>query len=59
VLPLSLAAVAAGADGVLVEMHPNPELALCDGPQSLPPAAFAEFAERVTELVHWTGKVVS
>ena len=31
VLPLSLAAVAAGADGVLVETHPNPEHALCDG----------------------------
>jgi len=59
VLPLSLAAVAAGADGVLVETHPNPERALCDGPQSLPPAAFAEFAERVAELVRWTGKVLS
>jgi 3-deoxy-7-phosphoheptulonate synthase len=59
VLPLSLAAVAAGADGVLVETHPNPEHALCDGPQSLAPEAFAEFAERVTELVRWTGKVLS
>ena len=59
VLPLSLAAVAAGADGVLVETHPNPEYALCDGPQSLPPAAFAEFAERVAELVRWTGKALS
>ena len=59
VLPLSLAAVAAGADGVLVETHPNPEHALCDGPQSLSPAAFAEFAERVAELVRWTGKTVS
>ena len=59
VLPLSLAAVAAGADGVLVETHPNPERALCDGPQSLPPAAFAEFAERVAELVRWTGKALS
>ncbi len=59
VLPLSLAAVAAGADGVLVETHPNPEHALCDGPQSLPPAAFAEFAERVAELVRWTGKALS
>ena len=47
VLPLSLAGIAAGADGVLVEMHPNPEHALCDGPQSLSPAAFAEYAARV------------
>jgi 3-deoxy-7-phosphoheptulonate synthase len=59
VLPLSLAAVAAGANGVLVEMHPNPEHALCDGPQSLSPVAFAEYAERVGELVRWTGKTVS
>ena len=44
VLPLSLAGVAAGADGVLVETHPNPEHALCDGPQSLPTAAFGEYA---------------
>ena len=59
VLPLSLAAVAAGADGVIVEMHPNPELALCDGPQSLPSAAFGEYAGRVSELVKFTGKTLS
>ena len=59
VLPLSLAGIAAGANGVLVEMHPNPEHALCDGPQSLSPAAFAEYAARVRDLVHWTGKTVS
>jgi 3-deoxy-7-phosphoheptulonate synthase len=59
VLPLSLAGIAAGADGVLVEMHPNPEHALSDGPQSLSPAAFAEYAARVRDLVHWTGKTVS
>ena len=35
VLPLALAAVAAGADGLLIEVHPNPDLALADGPQSL------------------------
>jgi 3-deoxy-7-phosphoheptulonate synthase len=56
VLPLSLAAVAAGADGVIVETHPNPEQALCDGPQSLPTAVFGEYAARVLELVAWTGK---
>ncbi|MHB8946410.1 MAG: 3-deoxy-7-phosphoheptulonate synthase, partial [Bacillota bacterium] len=36
------AAVAAGADGVMVEVHPNPAEALSDGPQSLLPAAFTE-----------------
>jgi len=35
VLPLALAAVAAGADGLLIEVHPNPDQALADGPQSL------------------------
>jgi len=33
--PMALAAIAAGADGLLVEVHPNPDLALADGPQSL------------------------
>jgi 3-deoxy-7-phosphoheptulonate synthase len=39
--PIALAAVAAGADGLLIEMHPNPPEALSDGAQSLTPAAFA------------------
>jgi 3-deoxy-7-phosphoheptulonate synthase len=59
VLPLSLAGIVAGADGVLVETHPNPEHALSDGPQSLSTAAFAEYAARVHELVAWVGKRVS
>ena len=59
VLPLSLAGVAAGADGVLVETHPNPEHALSDGPQSLSTEAFADYARRVRELVAWVGKRVS
>ena len=59
VLPLSLAGVAAGADGVLVETHPNPEQALCDGPQSLPTAVFGEYAGRVLDLARWTGKSVT
>ncbi len=59
VLPLSLAGVAAGCDGVLVETHPNPEHALCDGPQSLPTAAFGEYAARVLDLARWAGKSVA
>jgi 3-deoxy-7-phosphoheptulonate synthase len=58
VLPLSLAGVAAGADGVLVETHPAPEHALCDGPQALPTAAFGEYAARVLDLARWAGKTV-
>ena len=41
VLPLSLAAAAAGADGIIVEVHPNPEEAICDGPQQIYAEAFA------------------
>jgi len=59
VLPLSLAGVAAGADGVLVETHPNPEHALCDGPQSLPTAVFREYADRVLDLARWAGRTVT
>ena len=47
VLPLSLAAAAAGADGIIVEVHPNPDEAICDGPQALPTDGFAEYAAAV------------
>jgi 3-deoxy-7-phosphoheptulonate synthase len=50
VRPLSLAAVAAGADGLIVEVHPDPDRALCDGPQSLPTAGFADYARDVHAL---------
>ena len=42
--PLSLAAAAAGADGIIVEVHPNPEEAICDGPQALRAEDFAGYA---------------
>ena len=44
VAPLSLAAAAAGADGIIVEVHPDPEEAICDGPQALRAEDFAEYA---------------
>lgn len=47
VAPMSLAATAAGADGLIIEVHNNPEKALCDGPQSLRPTAFADLAKRI------------
>jgi 3-deoxy-7-phosphoheptulonate synthase len=50
VRPLSLAAVAAGADGLIVEVHPEPEVALCDGPQALTTAEFAGYAGDVWSL---------
>ena len=46
VLPLSLAAAAVGADGIIVEVHPNPEEAVCDGPQALRADGFAEYTAR-------------
>ncbi len=50
VKPMALAATAAGADGLMIEVHNNPEKALCDGPQSLTPAAFAEVADLVFKI---------
>ncbi len=47
VIPMARAAVAAGADGVMVEVHPNPEMALSDGAQSLFPDQFAELMEQM------------
>ena len=44
---LALAAVAAGADGIIVEVHPEPEEAVCDGEQALLPAAFAALMKKV------------
>ena len=48
--PMSLAAVAAGADGLMVEVHPNPEIALSDGPQSLDEKGFAHLMKGVKVL---------
>lgn len=56
VAPMSLAAVAAGADGLLVEMHPDPARALCDGPQSLNPQEFSELMERMRPVAAAVGK---
>ena len=54
--PLALAAVAAGADGLLIEVHNDPENALCDGQQSLTPQRFENLMGKVRALVDLTGK---
>ncbi|MBE0429552.1 MAG: 3-deoxy-7-phosphoheptulonate synthase [Thermoleophilia bacterium] len=59
VLPLSLASVAVGADGLIVETHPEPENALCDGSQSLPTDEFAAFAAEIVRYVKMAGKRMS
>ena len=50
VAPMAAAAVAAGADGLMIEVHNDPAHALCDGAQSLTPERFAELASRVHTL---------
>ena len=49
VTPLSLAAAAVGADGIIVEVHPNPDAAICDGPQQLRVEDFAAYAHAVEQ----------
>ncbi len=56
VLPLSLAAAAAGADGIIVEVHPNPDEAICDGPQALIADEFADYAAAVQSAAALAGK---
>ncbi len=58
VLPLARAAVAVGADGIIVETHPRPEEALSDGPQQIPAAEFGAFAADVREFVALMGKEI-
>ena len=56
ILPLSLAAAAAGADGILVEMHPHPEEALCDGAQALHPEELRDLVARLGPVVEAVGR---
>ena len=48
--PMAVAAVAAGADGIMVEVHNNPSCALCDGAQSLTPDQFHELSHRIRKI---------
>jgi len=59
VLPLSLAAAAAGADGIIVEVHPHPEHAICDGPQQLVADEFPEYMSRVLAAAEVAGKALA
>ncbi|NOZ19694.1 MAG: 3-deoxy-7-phosphoheptulonate synthase [Planctomycetes bacterium] len=59
IAPLARAAVAAGANGIMVEVHHCPEKALCDGPQALLPTDFAEMMDEVTIIAEAMGKTVS
>ena len=57
--PLALAAVAAGANGVMIEVHPHPEDALTDGPQSLHPEEFEDLMARLLPLAELMGREMS
>ncbi|MDY5741730.1 MAG: 3-deoxy-7-phosphoheptulonate synthase, partial [Lachnospiraceae bacterium] len=48
--PMAMAAAAVGADGIMIEVHNDPKLALCDGPQSLTPDQFSRVAKKVKQI---------
>ena len=54
--PLALAAIAAGADGIMVEVHPDPSRALSDGPQSLRPERFRSLMEQLARVAEAVGR---
>jgi 3-deoxy-7-phosphoheptulonate synthase len=58
VVPLARAAVAAGADGLLIEVHHDPDRAICDGPQSLFPEQFAALAEQLRLIASAVGRTL-
>jgi 3-deoxy-7-phosphoheptulonate synthase len=58
VAPLALAAAAAGADGIMVDVHPTPDTALVDGAQALLPAEFAEMVGRVRAVAAAVGRSI-
>ena len=51
--PMSMAAIAAGADGLMIEVHNDPAKALCDGPQSLTPESFQDLMRKVSKTRHF------
>ena len=55
-IPLSCASVAVGADGLIVEVHPQPDQAMSDGPQSLFPDQFTELMRRVSAIAGVVGR---
>lgn len=59
VIPMARAAVAAGADGIMIEVHPNPEQALSDGAQSLFPDQFAQLMREVRIIAEAIGRRVA
>jgi 3-deoxy-7-phosphoheptulonate synthase len=59
VLPLTRAAIAVGADGVIIDVHPHPETALCDGPQALVDGDLRELAKVVRDFPPLVGRTLT
>ena len=56
--PVALAAIAAGADGLLIEIHPRPDEALCDGPQALLPTELKTLIDKTSIVAKAVGRSV-
>ena len=56
--PMAKASIAAGCDGLMIEVHNNPEKALCDGPQSLRPEKYEELLKQINKIADVVGKKV-
>lgn len=59
IAPMSYAAAAAGADGIIVEVHPHPEKAASDGPQSLRPDDFDTMMKQLRKFAEVAGRVMA
>ena len=59
VAPLAFAGIAAGADGLIIEVHPDPESALSDGDQSLAPPAFLSLMDRLSAFAAAAGRTMT
>ena len=55
---MAMAAIAAGADGLMIEVHNDPESALCDGAQSLKPKKYDELLKQVAQIANVVGKSI-
>jgi len=58
VTPMTLAAIAAGADGLVIEVHNNPEFAISDGAQSLKPEKFAQLMKKAAPVAEAVGRII-
>jgi len=58
VVPMARAAIAAGADGLIIESHPNPAEALSDGPQSIPTTELPDLAREMQTIAAAVGRTL-